>query len=228
MKKECTPLNDCVFVYREKNTKDEVKVGDNKLFIDTSWYEYDHVIQHATVKYVPKRISSYFKTEMELAPGDKVYCHHFIADEKNMIEIHGEKLSRLNYGMLYARVRDGKVHMLSDWVLVEIIKDKEEELKSESGIWLKTKEEKKEQIGKVKYVNSKSIDDGFKPGDTIMFIKDADYEMEIEGQKLYRMRNQDILAKVDKDSLPEAVDHVYKDNHQTDLPTFDEYNQKMQ
>ena len=228
MKKECTPLNDCVFVYREKNTKDEVQAGETKLFIDTSWYEYDHVIQHATVKYVPKRISSYFKTDMELAPGDKVYCHHFIADEKNIIEIHGEKLSKLNYGMLYARVRDNKVHMLSDWVLVEIVKDKEEELKTKSGIWIKNEKEKKEQIGKIKYVNSKSIIDGFKPGDTVMFIKDADYEMEVEGEKLYRMRNQDILAKVDKDSLPEAVETIHKDNHQADLPSFDEYNKKMQ
>ena len=228
MEKECTPLNDCVFVQREKNTKDEVEVGGKKLFVDTSWYEYDHVIQHATVRYVPKRISSYFKTEMELLPGDKVYCHHFIADKKNIIEIYDEKLSRMNYGMLYVRVRDGKVHMLADWVLVEIVKDKEEELKTNSGIWLKTQEEKKEQIGKVKYVNSKSIDDGFKPGDTVMFIKDADYEMEVEGEKLYRMRNQDILAKVDEESLPEAIDHEYKENHQTDLPSFDEYNQKMQ
>ena len=228
MEKECTPLNDCVFVQREKNTKDEVEVGGKKLFIDTSWYEYDHVIQYAIVKYVPKRISSYFKTDMELLPGDKVYCHHFIADEKNIIEIYDEKLSRMNYGMLYARVRDGKVHMLADWVLVEIVKDKEEELKTNSGIWLKTQEEKKEQIGKVKYVNSKSIDDGFKPGDTVMFIKDADYEMEVEGEKLYRMRNQDILAKVDEESLPEAIDHKYKENHQEDLPSFDEYNKKIQ
>ena len=143
MKKECTPLNDCVLVYREKNTKDEVEVGDTKLFIDTSWYEYDHVIQHAIVRHVPKRISSYFKTEMELIPGDKVYCHHFVADEKNMIEIYEEKLSKLNYGQLYARVRDNKVHMLADWVLVDIVKDKEEELTTETGIWLKTEEEKK-------------------------------------------------------------------------------------
>ncbi len=228
MKKECTPLNDCVLVYREKNTKDEVEVGDTKLFIDTSWYEYDHVIQHAIVRHVPKRISPYFKTEMELIPGDKVYCHHFIADEKNMIEIYGEKLSKLNYGQLYARVRDNKVHMLADWVLVDIVKDKEEELTTESGIWIKTEEKKKEQIGKVKYVNSKSIDDGFKPGDTVMFIKDADYEMEVEGDRLDRMRNQDILAKVDENALPQAIDHVHKENHQADLPTFDEYKKKMQ
>ena len=228
MKKECTPLNDCVFVQREKNTKDEVDVGGKKLFIDTSWYEYDHVIQYATVRYVPKRISSYFKTDMELLPGDKVYCHHFIADEKNIIEIHDEKLSRMNYGMLYVRVRDGKINMLADWVLVEIVEDKEEELKTDSGIWIKTEKEKKEQIGKIKYVNSKSINNGFKPGDTIMFTKDADYEMEIEGEKLYRMRNQDILVKVDEESLPEAIDHVYKENHAADLPSFDEYNKKMQ
>lgn len=96
------------------------------------------------------------------------------------------------------------------------------------GIWLKNQEEKKEQIGKVKYVNSKSIIDGFKPGDIILFIKDADYEMEVEGEKLYRMRNQDILAKVDENSLPLAVEHEYKENHQADLPSFDEYNKKMQ
>ena len=90
------------------------------------------------------------------------------------------------------------------------------------------KQEKKEQIGKVKYVNSKSIDDGFKPGDMVMFIKDADYEMEVEGEKLFRMRNQDILAKVNSEQLPLAVDHEYKENHQADLPSFDEYNKKMQ
>ena len=63
---------------------------------------------------------------MELLPGDKVYCHHFIADKNNRILIYDEKLSKLNYGMIYARVRDGKIHMLSDWVLLEIVKDKEE------------------------------------------------------------------------------------------------------
>ena len=227
MKKDCTPLNSCVLVYREKNTADEVEIGDTKLFIDTSWYEYDHVIQSATVKYIPKRLDSYFKTGMELLPGDTVYCHHFIADESNLVEIHGEKLSKLNYNMLYARVRKGVVHMLSDWVLLEIVKDKEEELKTESGIWLKTEKKKKEQIGKIKYVNSKSIDDGFKPGDMVLFMKDADYEMEIEGHKLYRMRNQDVLAKINSDVLPVAVEHVQEDNHAADMPSFDEYNEMM-
>ena len=228
MKKDCTPLNSCVLIEREKNTKDEVKVGDKTLFIDTSWYEYDHVIQYGIVKYIPKRLHSSFKTNMELLPGDKVYCHHFVADEKNFIDIYGDKLSLLNYNMFYARVRDGKIHMLSDWVLVEIIKDTKEELQTESGIWVKTQKEKKEQIGKIKYVNSKSIDDGFKPGDTVMFMKDADYEMEVEGEKLYRMRNQDILARIDGASLPTAIEKEQKDNHQADLPSFNEYNKMMQ
>ena len=117
--------------------------------------------------------------------------------------------------------------MLSDWVLLEIVKDKEEELKTESGIWLKTEKKKKEQIGKIKYVNSKSIDDGFKPGDMVLFMKDADYEMEIEGHKLYRMRNQDVLAKINSDVLPVAVEHVQEDNHAADMPSFDEYNEMM-
>ena len=227
MKKECIPLNNCVFIYREKNTKDSITVGDKELFIDTSWYEYDHVIQHGIVRYVPKRLDSFFKTNMELLPGDKVYCHHFIADKNNRILIYDEKLSKLNYGMIYARVRDGKIHMLSDWVLLEIVKDKEEELITKSGIWIKSLQEKKEQIGVIRHVNSTSIDNGFKPGDRVMFIKDADYEMEIEGEKLYRMHNKDILARIDGEILPEAIEQEYKENHQQDI-SFDEYNKKMQ
>lgn len=224
--KLCIPLNSCVFIYREKNTKDEVKVGDTNLYIDTSWYEYDHVIQNGIVRYVPKHLHPSFKTDMELLPGDRVYCHHFVANDDNMMDIHGEKLSLLNYNMFYARVRDGKVHMLSDWVMVEKLVDKDEDLVTDSGIIISTQKKKVEQIGIIKYVNSKSKEQGFKPGDKVMFMKDADYEMEFEGETMYRMRNQDVLLRIDGDVMPTAIDHEYEDvpDASQELGGFDKFN----
>jgi co-chaperonin GroES (HSP10) len=224
--KLCIPLNSCVFIYREKNTKDEVEIGDTKLYIDTSWYEYDHVIQSGIVRYVPERLHPSFKTKMELLPGDIAYCHHFVANDDNMIDIYDEKLSLLNYNMFYARVRDGKVHMLSDWVMVEKVQDKDEDLTTESGIIIKIEKKKIEQIGIIKYVNSKSKEQGFKIGDKVMFMQDADYEMEFEGDMMYRMRNQDILIRIDGDAVPMAVDHKYEETPDAsqELGSFEQFN----
>ena len=224
--KLCIPLNSCVIIERKKNTKDEVSIGDKKIYIDTSWYEYDHMIQHGIVRYTPKFIHKNYNTEMELQKGDKVYCHHFVGNEANTIEIHGEKLNMLNYSMFYARVRNGKMHMLSDWVLLEIVKEDESEYKTKSGIWLKPEAEKLEQIGIIKYVNSKSKEQGFKPGDKVFFTKDADYEMEIEGEKLYRMRNHDILMRVDGKVNPTPIDYEHEQapTATEEFGSFDKYN----
>ncbi len=37
---------------------------------------------------------------------------------------------------------------------------------------------------------------GIKEGDEVFFSTNSEYEMKIEGKKLLRMRNQDILAKI--------------------------------
>jgi co-chaperonin GroES (HSP10) len=39
---------------------------------------------------------------------------------------------------------------------------------------------------------------GLKKGDEVIFSKNSEYDMKIEGDKLLRMRNFDILAKVEK------------------------------
>ena len=227
---KCIPLNNNVIIERHKHTKDEVDIGNGKkIFIDTSWYEEDHMIQYGIVKYPPIRLSKWLNTEVELKSGDKVYGHHFIGNDSNKIEIYGKKYNMLPYNMLYVRVRDNKVHMLSDWVLVEKVEDREEDIVTESGIILKTQVQKKEQIGVVKYVNSTSIDFGFKPGDRILFIKDADYEMEIEGEKLFRMKNDNILCKVPDDFYLDIEEKVVDEpgNILDEIGSFEDYNRMM-
>ena len=44
------------------------------------------------------------------------------------------------------------------------------------------------------YISLKVL--GVKKGDEVVFSKNSEYKMDIEGKTLMRMRNQDILAKV--------------------------------
>ena len=227
---KCIPLNNNVIIERHKHTKDEVDIGNGKkIFIDTSWYEEDHMIQYGIVKYAPIRLDKWLNTEVELKEGDKVYGHHFIGKDSNKIEIHGKKYNMLPYNMFYARVRNNKIHMLSDWVLVEKIMDKQEDIVTDSGIILKTQIQKREQIGIVRYVNSKSKDWGFKPGDRVLFVKDADYEMEVEGEKLFRMKNENILGHVDKDFYMDIEEQVIDEpgNIKDEIGSFDDYNKMV-
>ena len=227
---KCIPLNNNVIIERHKHTKNEVDIGNGKkLFIDTSWYEEDHIIQYGIVKYPPIRLDKWLNTEVELKSGDKVYGHHFIGKDSNKIEIHEKKYNMLPYNMFYVRVRNGKIHMLSDWVLVEKVVDKEEDIITDSGIILKTQVQKKEQIGVIKHVNSTSKDFGFKPGDRILFVKDADYEMEVEGEKLFRMKNENILCKVSDDFYMDIEEQVVDEpgNIKDEIGSFDDYNKMV-
>ena len=38
--------------------------------------------------------------------------------------------------------------------------------------------------------------EGFSVGDEIVFIKNANYDMVIEGERLFRMKNNEILCKI--------------------------------
>ena len=109
------------------------------------------------------------------------------------------------------------------------LKVRAKDMTTASGIILKTQVQKKEQIGVVKHVNSTSIDFGFKPGDRILFIKDADYEMEVEGEKLFRMKNDNILCKVSDDFCVDIEEQVVDEpgNIADEIGSFDDYNKMM-
>jgi co-chaperonin GroES (HSP10) len=130
---------------------------------------------------------------MELQPGDFVYTHHFINDDEHCVNVDGKEVAWMAYNQLFARVRDGEVHMLNDYVLVEPVKETEDEIKSESGLFLKANQEEKSNVGILKYVNSNTEALGANVGDKIYFETNSDYEMDIEGERLFRMKNNDLI-----------------------------------
>ena len=187
------PIKNLVFTKREKRENDEIKVGDETLLIDTSYDPMNWVNQKAEVYSVPDKLDAWMNTEVELEPGDTVYTHHFINDEQHALNVDGMELSYMAYNQLFARVRNGKIHMVNDFVLVEPIRETEDEIKTDSGLYLKANEEIKTNIGILRYVNSDTKHIGAKVGDKVYFENNADYEMDIEGEKLFRMKNNDLV-----------------------------------
>ena len=60
------------------------------------------------------------------------------------------------------------------------------------------KEEPKEKFGYVKWSSPKLDELGLSPGDKVLIRKNADYEMEVDGEKLYRTFLKSIHGKVEE------------------------------
>tara|TARA_R110002012_G_scaffold268958_1_gene452982 strand:- start:1647 stop:2228 length:582 start_codon:yes stop_codon:yes gene_type:complete len=186
------PIGDFVYVEIEREEENVVKLPNGKeLWLDTSYDRYVNARQYGIVKMVSININKRVEDNLTLKEGDKVYFHHHCIDEKMSSSFGGENIYKVHYDQLYCYVRDEKITMLQDYVFVEPI-----QLEDKIGlIYIESKESVKR--GKVKHCNQFSKDDGFKNGDEIIFIKNANYDMNIEGEKLFRMKNNEILALTD-------------------------------
>ena len=89
--------------------------------------------------------------------------------------------------------------MLHHWNFVKQKVEDESQYITKSGIYTKPEAEDEELYGYIEYMNDEMKNMGVKKGDEVIFSKNSEYDMQIEGEKLLRMRNFDILAKVEND-----------------------------
>ena len=102
----------------------------------------------------------------------------------------GENIYKVHYDQIYCYVRNGKIVMTQDYVFVKPTQTEDKI----GNLYIQSKESTKK--GVVAYTNKFSKDDGFGVGDEIVFIKNANYDMTIEGERLFRMKNNEILCKM--------------------------------
>ncbi len=190
------PIRDYYFIKVEKIHEDTIIVNGKELFMDTSFDELKHARQYGTVVALPVGLPKGLKLDVKV--GDKVYCHHFLTSEENRVKFHDdEKVFSIHWTYMYARVRKGKLKMLHQWNFVKQKVEDESNYISDSGIYLKPEAEDVELHGYVEYMNDDLKKLGVKKGDDVVFSENSEYDMIIEGEKLLRMRNFDILAKVE-------------------------------
>jgi co-chaperonin GroES (HSP10) len=142
--------------------------------------------------------------KMGVKKGDKIYFDYQISDKENFLGMHnGAKMYKVNVDQIYCSVRRERskidrryrdvIYMQGGWVLVKPDVESWEEIKTATGLLRKPKPEAKALQGFVQHIRP-GID--MKPGDHIVYIRHADYMVQIEGTMYYVMREDDILCRV--------------------------------
>lgn len=169
--------------------------------IDPTIEKYHHAKQHGTVYATNEYMES-----VGCEVGDTIWFHHFVPydstiqyyHQSNAIEeIKGAKVYNVDYpDQIYLiRKKDtGEYICVDDYLFLEPIIEKAP--RSPSGLILETWDERqKERYGRVVFLGQKSKDLGIEVGDEVYFLLDADYEMNIDGRDLWRMRHTEIVFK---------------------------------
>ena len=182
------PISDYIWVEVEKTHEDTILLNGKELYLNPTYNPEFNARQHGVVYAVSDNVKN-------VKVGDKIYCHHFLITKTNRVNFIEDKLIyKIQEPMVYAVVRNKKVIMLNNWVFVEQVIEDEDKCKTESGIWIKPDQEDEELHGILKYSNRELIEQGANIGDRVIFSENSEYKMEIEGEDLMRMRNEDVLA----------------------------------
>ena len=195
------PLYDFV-VYLPKRVKDTVNVGGQEIFLDSKFNEFEHRINYAEIVATPLKYNTGAKV------GDMLFIHHHVMDHGGAQCLdYKEHLYKVGYNegggfntqcYAYKSKETGEIHMMTDWIFVEEVE--QPKLKS-AVIELIETEKVLNRFGRVwcdsQYLNER----GVKKGDIVFFEKNADYEMDVDGKKVWRMMFEHLIFIADENYL---------------------------
>lgn len=189
-------IKDKFLVKLEKLVENTVKVNGVEMYLDSSYDPMRFARQYGEVVIAPERLTS---KNMDVKVGDRIYFHHFVADKKNqMVEDEdGNYILQVDAGQIYCAVRDNKIIMQNFWCFVEQKTESEDNYKTKSGIFLKSTMDTEDLRGYLRHANQEILDYGAKINDEVIFSENSEYNMNVEGKELLRMRNIDILAVIE-------------------------------
>lgn len=212
------------FLVRVPNvTKNTIVVNGEEMYLDTKFSEFEHRTMEGEVVATPAKYETevqvgdtmYFHHHVVLGGN-----HLMLSDKTTQLEETKKRGQFIDpdddiYVVYYDGNRDpistqayafkskdtGEVRLLSDWIfLVPEQQEEPEEEEYEFGdhviYLLPKKEEPEEKFGYVKWSSPKLDELGLEPGDKVLIRKNADYEMEVDGEKLYRTYLKSIYGKV--------------------------------
>jgi co-chaperonin GroES (HSP10) len=170
-----------------------IKGINGSLLVDTDYNKYKHATQIGKVVATPIRLTPQYLNDTPINVGDTVVFHHFVCQPNNKVRFMEEEVYRADYFNIYGKVEGGKLIPIEDVFFVTPILEPEENM-YEGVLQIKPHREYIKQYGIVHSVSSSLSNLGLMPGDKIFFTKNADYEMTISEELLYRMRTRNIVT----------------------------------
>lgn len=187
-----------ILVKADGEYNNEVDLAGTRIVVNTSIESVANINREAEVVSAPRGTV--------LQPGDRVIMHHNILRKKNDMrgnEIRSDFYVGLPYDVYFVPPTEVFAYKRGDgdWIAVDpfvFVKPiKKTPVKTKSGIFLDTGKTKYEpNMGHIKYINKELESWGLSPLDKIIFSDNSEYEFEIDGEVLYRMKTADVLARV--------------------------------
>tara|TARA_Y100000004_G_scaffold179856_1_gene223904 strand:+ start:1497 stop:2084 length:588 start_codon:yes stop_codon:yes gene_type:complete len=177
-----------------KKFNDTVKLGDEEIYIETKFNEFEHRVMEGEVIALPA------KYETPVKEGDTLYFHHHVVlqggtplpgMEDYYMVLYSPDSAIDSQAFAYKCKDTGKIGALSSWCLLEPVEE-DFGLKSDIIEIVKTEKENPTQ-GKVTHTCSSCEDLGVEVGDTVGIGKNRDYLIKIDGKEYYRTRAEDFL-----------------------------------
>ena len=187
-----------IFVKISKKYKDEIVFANGKkLYLDPSYDKFKHRTVDGIVTSVPPHLEDVFQE------GDRVWYHHSIIwnkdneidSENNIFKVQYDRGDTFDC-LVYLIERGGKRWTTNHYVFLDPIKPTIEE--KVGSIYIPKMTEEKDFSAVVAYCNDRLPNecDGCNVGDTIVFAKNSEYVLNIDGKDLYRTRLENILATI--------------------------------
>lgn len=181
----------------EKTRKDTVKMGDKELYLESRYEEFQHRVTGGEIVSVPA------KYDLGVKPGDTLYFHHHVvtqrgqaldldlSDDLYVVMFSDESLIG-NQAIAFRSKDTGEVSTLGGWVLLRPIPE-DNGNRTVNGIEVVSIKEKPTKKAEFIYGSAKSAHMHVSPGDTVYFKKGSDYEIEVDGETLLRIRPEDLI-----------------------------------
>jgi len=184
-------FNGRTIVRPEKRVNDKIMIGGKEFILDSAFRHYWNTVHMAEVVVSDRD---------DLEPGDIVYVHHFINAPEQILPFR-EDSSYMESNQIYCRIRNGEMKVLDDYVLVSPVTYGDTGIitKNEHGILLTSRSpnERIEKVGVAELIGDNAKKKGINIGDKILFNKNCEYEILIEGKLYYRMEIRDIITTID-------------------------------
>lgn len=155
-----------------------ITYGTLTLYLDPTFRREDNARQYGFM-------GSDFK-ELGLKTGEKVYVHYLSFSMKPQLPPDKWLVDKRQ---IYCVIRDGKIVMLNNYILIDILSDG-----IKSDIIIMPGKKKLTNRGIVVASNNEQLS----PGDEIIFKDIGAFENEIEGKTYYIAQDEDLLAKIKK------------------------------
>jgi co-chaperonin GroES (HSP10) len=170
-------------------------LNGKEIYMDNSYNELQNAQSVGEVVALPMKKSL---QDPNINVGDSVLLHHFATAKNKVIKIGNDKevYVATEASMMYMAIdKNNSCKAVGPFCILE--KEEEKEIHTESGIFTGEVEEKDNNEGVVVAADESFINHGGSLGDTVVFDKGVDYDMQIpDGKMYYRVRTSSIYAIV--------------------------------